>query len=252
MKAIPILMYHSLDSSGSVVSVDPGTFRDQMACIANSGFRGISLSAAVSYYRETNGSWPDRSVVLTFDDGFANVHKAALPVLVQRGFGATVFVVSGHMGGRNDWAPPPTGLGSREILTWQQAAELASADVEIGSHTQTHPDLRRCAPAEVERQMLASRTEIEDHLGFPVRSFAYPYGATSSLAKEYASREFTAACTTVLKQVNGDLLHSLPRIDMYYLRSTERLRRLLDGQLDVYLAVRRFGRTARPFLKPVF
>jgi peptidoglycan/xylan/chitin deacetylase (PgdA/CDA1 family) len=251
MQTLPILMYHSLDASGSVVSVAPQIFREHMECIEDNGFRGISLSAAVDY-REQHHSWPARSVVLTFDDGFANVHKSALPTLTQHGFSATVFVISGHMGGYNDWAPAPDGLGSRGILTWQQASELASAGIEIGSHTHTHPDLSRCTPAELERQISISRAEIEDHIGRPVTTFAYPYGVTTTVAKRLVARQFRAACTTVLKKANGDLLHCLPRIDMYYIGSPQKLERLLDGQLDRYLALRRFGRSARRILNSGF
>jgi peptidoglycan/xylan/chitin deacetylase (PgdA/CDA1 family) len=244
---LSILTYHSLDTSGSVVSVTPQDFSHQMKCVADAGFQGVSLAEAVSY-REMNGCWPDHSVALTFDDGFANFHESAWPTLERHGFTATVFVISGHMGGRNDWAPPPAGLGTRKILSWEQASELAARGVEIGSHTHTHPDLRRCSAAEVERELTKSRTEIEDRLGINVSSFAYPYGATTELSRRLAARQFRAACTTVLRQSNGESLHNLPRIDMYYIRPLRNLQRLLRGELNTYLAIRRVGRSARSVL----
>lgn len=247
MQTIPILMYHSMDASGSVVSVAPQIFREHLQCIKDLGFRGISLTTAVEH-RQQNDSWPEQSVVLTFDDGFANVHRSALPALSQHGFSATVFLVSGHMGGNNDWAPPPDGLGIRQILSWQQAAELASAEIEIGSHTRTHPDLRTCSPAEVKEQMCSSRKEIEDRLGIPVRSFAYPYGVTTQEAKSCASRTFDAACTTVLKRANSDPVHCLPRVDVYYIKNLKTLERLLQCELEMYLLFRRIGRRARQVL----
>lgn len=215
-----------------------------MASLSGKGLRGASLSEAVTY-RDRTGTWPERVVVLTFDDGFANFYETAMPVLSRSGFTATVFIISGHMGGRNDWGPRPEGLGVLPILSWQQATDLASAGIEIGSHTQTHRDLRRCSPSEVEYEMTASRAEIEDHLGLSAKSFAYPYGGVNHVSRQLAAREFRAACTTELRRTNGDPLNMLARIDMYYLKSPQKFARLLDGQLDQYLTIRRWGRLAR-------
>lgn len=196
-------------------------------------------------YRHDTGTWPERAVVLTFDDGFANFYDEALPVLRQYGFTATVFLISGHMGGRNDWGPRPDGLGILPILSWRQAREVAGAGIEMGSHTQTHRDLRRCSASEAEHEMTLSRAEIEDHLGLEVQSFAYPYGEIDQFSRELAARSFRASCTTELRRANGDALNLLPRLDMHYLRSRAKFARLLDGQLDQYLTFRRWGRKVR-------
>ena len=215
-----------------------------MACIAESGYRGIALREAVAH-REAKGNWPSRSVVLTFDDGFRNFHDAGMPVLARHGFTATVFIVSDYMGRRNDWEIPPVGLGSREILTWSQEVELSANGIEIGSHTRTHPDLRRLSETKAQHEITGSRIEIEDHLGQQIQSFAYPFGETNPISREYVKKEFQAVCTTVLQRANGEPLHDLPRIDMYYMRTQPMLQRLLKGKLDLYLTVRALGRTVR-------
>ena len=76
-----------------------------------------------------------------------------------------------------------------------------------------------------------------------VQSFAYPFGSVSPAALPVVKREFHVACTTVLKRTASEPLHWLLRIDMYYVRSLHDLKRLLNGQLDRYLAVRRWGRS---------
>lgn len=244
MRTVSILTYHSLDASGSVVSVAPQDFADQMVYLADEGLRGVSLHEAVAH-REHNGSWPQRSVVLTFDDGFSNFYDSALPVLTRYGFTATVFIITNYMGGRNDWAQPPIGLGSQPILSWQQAADISAAGIEIGSHTATHPDLRRCTSVQVRHELDCSRAMIEDHLGLLPESFAYPYGGVSRASQQLAANEFRAACTTELRRANGDSFSLLPRIDMHYFRSLRRFKQLLSGQLEQYLAIRRWGRIAR-------
>ena len=247
MNPMSILMYHSIDVSGSVVSCAPRDFADQMTHLMNEGFRGVSLNEAVTH-RARHGSWPEKSVALTFDDGFANVYEHALPVLMKHDFTATVFVITGHMGGLNDWAPPPAALGTQKLLSWQQASELAAAGIEIGSHTRTHPDLRLCGLEKAQQEMTESRKEIEEHLGHTVNSFAYPYGGTSHQLRSLAANEFAASCTTELRRANSDSLEYLPRVDMYYIRSQRNLQRLIAGQLDRYLKVRSLGRVIRSTL----
>jgi peptidoglycan/xylan/chitin deacetylase (PgdA/CDA1 family) len=246
---LAILTYHSLDPSGSVVSIARQDFANQMAALSERSLRGTSLIEAVRY-RDRTGEWPKRVVVLTFDDGFANFYEAAMPVLTRYGFGATVFVVTGHMGGHNDWEQPPAGLGLLPMLSWQQATEVAKAGIEIGSHTRTHPDLRRCSPSEVEHEMTASRADIEQQLGLRAETFAYPYGGVNDVSCQLAAREFRAACTTELRRTNDDPLNLLARIDMYYLKSPQKFARLLDGRLDQYLTIRRWGRLARQMAPP--
>jgi peptidoglycan/xylan/chitin deacetylase (PgdA/CDA1 family) len=241
---LAILTYHSLDTSGSILSVAPQRFAEQMAHLARLGFQGMSLRAAVAY-RHTHGTWPERGVVLTFDDGYANCYEAALPVLRQHGFTATVFLVNGHVGGYNDWEPPLALLGTQPMLTWGQVAALAQAGLEIGAHTVTHRDLQRLTTAEIEGEISACRDDIARRLGTQVESFAYPFGSTSPLVCELVQRAFRTACTTILKRAETEPLHRLPRIDMYYIRSLSMLERLLTGHLDRYLAMRRWGRVVR-------
>ena len=237
-----ILTYHSLDTSGSILSVAQHQFAEQMAYLADSGFRGISLREAVAY-RDANGAWPEQCVVLTFDDGYANFYESALPVLMQHDFRATVFLLTDLMGGFNDWGPPPALLGTQRLLSWEQAAELAAVGIELGSHTRTHPDLQHLTRQEAEDEIIASRDAIAVHLEQPVESFAYPFGNVSPAASATVKREFRAACTTILKRVGREPLHSLPRIDMYYIQSVFTFKHLLNGNLDPYLALRRWGRS---------
>ena len=248
MHPIAILTYHSLDTSGSVVSVTPNVFAAQMACVAGLGYRGLALRDAVTH-REAHGSWPEKSVVLTFDDGYRNFFEQGLPVLVRHDFSATLFLASGHVGGENGWADPPPRLGTLPLLSWDQAMGLSAAGMEIGSHSKSHPDLRQLAPLEIEGEIVGSRTEIADRIGRPVESFAYPFGRVGNAARQVVRREFRAACTGVLKRAADEPLHELPRVDMFYLRSSASLEKLLNGQLDRHLTVLRWGRTIRQLLR---
>lgn len=241
---LSILTYHSLDESGSVVSISPRIFAEQMAMLEAAGFRGISLNEAL-VYRKANGNWPDRSVAITFDDGFANFYEAAAPALARHNFTATVFVVTAHVGGQNDWAQPPAGLGLQRMMEWSQISELAEQGIEIGAHTRTHPDLRRLSAQELEIEIAGSCSDISDKTGQPVNTFAYPFGYLNDLAQKVVQQKVGAGCTTELKRASAQPFHSLPRIDMYYLQSPGKLRELVIGKLDGYLTIRRWGRSIK-------
>jgi peptidoglycan/xylan/chitin deacetylase (PgdA/CDA1 family) len=227
--------------------VTPEAFKAQLATLADAGFRGVSLREALSY-REDHNAWPERSVALTFDDGYANFYDEAAPTLAEYQFTATVFVVSGHVGKLNDWAPPPPGFGARAILPRTQIVEISEAGIEIGAHTRTHKDLRKLSTAEAHSEIIDSRKEIEDWLGRSVENFAYPFGYVSPESSEIVRHGFRSACTTTLRRAGDEQLHELPRVDMYYLGSQERLHRLLHGKLDHYLTIRRLARRARSAL----
>lgn len=241
---LAVLMYHSLDATGSVVSVEPGVFAQQMSLLAQIGCRAVSLKEALDR-RQVAGRWPERCVVVTFDDGFANVHEHAMPVLSKHGFGATVFLISGHVGGKNDWAPPPARLGTQRLMSWRQAQEMAAAGVEMGAHTRTHPDLRRLPDAELQNEVVGCRGVIQEKLGQPVETFAYPYGFVDPRVAGVAAGAYRAACTTRLDRTGGEPMERLSRIDTYYFRSIEAFRAMVEGRADRRIAARRWLRAAR-------
>ena len=120
---IPIITYHSIDSSGSIVSTTPQLFRQQIATLSDAGYRSITLEEFSLMTRA--GRWPSpKSVILTFDDGFANFYDEAAPVLEEYSFNATVFLVTTKCGEFNDWAGNPSNLPRSAILSWSQVKEL--------------------------------------------------------------------------------------------------------------------------------
>lgn len=224
-----ILTYHSLDDSTSVISLAPEVFRGQMEWLAAQRIRVLPLQQA----------WQvPGAVALTFDDGYKSFLDHALPVLDRLGFPATVFVVSGLCGRRNEWIPPGQGLPLLELMGWDDLRRLP-ATIEIGSHTVCHSDLVRLPATEVERELRQSRTEIEDRVGREVTAFAYPYGISNSAVREAASRHYRLACGTLLGFSGPESDRwLLPRLDVYYLRSAFWFRRTWRSSGRAYLGFR--------------
>ena len=227
-----ILTYHSLDSSGSVISVHPATFRQQIEFLIESGARIVPLGAA----RDTPGS-----IAITFDDGFRNFFEHAFPVLREFRVPATVFVVSGYCGRHNDWPSQPRndGVVTADLMSWSEVEELSRAGIEIGAHTVTHPRMSRLSNADVEEELSRCRAAIEDRTGRRVGSFAYPYGESTPEVRAAVRRQFQWACGTRLAYLTPESdAVDLPRIDMYYLQKRFWFEGLRHRRGSAYLSAR--------------
>ena len=242
--AAAVLMYHSLDDGGSPISVTPSIFAQQMQTLHQRGLNVISLTQLVDGL--TNGEpLPDRSVVLTFDDGFENVYQQAFPILQQYGFPATVFLVAGYCGKTNHWPSQPAGIPRLPIMTWEQIHEMDRAGIEFGAHTHNHPRLDRVSGGELELEVVNAKRVLEDHLGHRVDHFSYPYGRSDAGSAELVSQTYRGACTTRLGTVSAKTNPlSLPRVDTYYVRQPQIFKTLSTPALSAYLAVRRPLRSA--------
>jgi len=171
---VPILTYHSIDDSGSLISVSPAAFAAQMEYLHRHGFRALSLRDYVA--RLPLGSLPARrAFVITFDDGFRNVHEVALPILRRLGFTATVFVPTDHVGGSATWTMRP-GLPQLPLMSWAELAELQAAGFDIQSHACSHPFLTSLTPTEAAREIVESKRTLERALHNTTDLFCFPYG----------------------------------------------------------------------------
>ena len=241
----PILTYHSLDESGSVTSVRPQFFRKHMHSLARRGFVGISMSELLDGWDDI-APLPARPVVLTFDDGFANLLEHAAPVLSELGFRATIFVVSGRCGQTNDWPNQAPDIPRLPLLSWSELAQMATAGFEMGAHSVTHRPLTELTQAEAEREIVESKATIEERLGRPVNTFAYPFGVFSRPNYEVVRKHFRGACSVEMGNAGRENdRHQLPRLDVYYLRHPTlfQLFETLPGR--AYLELRGGGRRVR-------
>ncbi len=244
---LAVLTYHSLDDSGSVISVSPSLFAEHMRVLHEADISTLSLPAAAQALR--GGRVPERAVVLTFDDGFENFHEHAFPVLRRYGFTATNFLVTGYCGKDNSWPTQPAHVERRPLLRWAQVREMSEAGIAFGAHSRTHPDLTRVSSGEAEEEIVASKRAIEQFLERPVESFAYPYGAHNEAVKRLTAAHFPLACSTTLDfaRPGSDLL-ALARLDMYYFRDSRLFQRLVSGDARTYVRLRRLARSVRPWL----
>jgi peptidoglycan/xylan/chitin deacetylase (PgdA/CDA1 family) len=190
---VVVLIYHRVGGgSGTEVDLSPQAFDEQMAWLAASG-RVVSLDDAVVLLDPAGASngtsgavvdMVDDPVVVTFDDGTADLAEVATPILERHGVPATVYLATRYVD--EALAFPDDGTP----LSWSAARDMAATGlVTFGSHTHGHLLLDRLSRAEAIDELDRSRRLIEDNVGAPARHFAYPKAVAASAAVEPLVRE---------------------------------------------------------------
>ena len=204
MTVVPVLGYHSIGNEpwdGTLRwTVSPGDFQEQMALLHERGRTPLTVREYAALLRR-QAPLPPRPVVVTFDDGFADLVTAALPVLRRYEIRATAYVITARLG-----APPALNPG--------QLAELRDTGVEIGSHSDTHRPMDTLPPAALRHETRMSRARLEACLQEPVTSFAYPYGYHSRAVRQAVlDAGYTSACAVKNALSHpGDDLFAIARV----------------------------------------
>jgi peptidoglycan/xylan/chitin deacetylase (PgdA/CDA1 family) len=199
----PILMYHYIrsvdqasDPLGYELSVAPELFEAQMAWLHEQGYRTMRMDTVARCIANT--ACPAQAVALTFDDGYEDAFTTALPILQRYGFKATFYIISGM-------------VGQPGYMSWEQLRTLLNDGMEIGAHTIDHYDLTTLDPAESERQIVQSKTDLEQQLGINVVSFCYPTGLYNwTIEDQTRAAGYLSATTTRWDNDYSDLM-ALPR-----------------------------------------
>jgi len=238
-----ILMYHMIkEHTGGKfrgLRVSPEMFEKQVKYLSENGWHFFTVSELVA----RRGNLPEKSVALTFDDGYEDNYTHAFPILQKYGAKATIYlVVDRH---DREWsskrkAKNSSGELMREpkLRDEQIAHMLQSSLVEIGSHTMTHENLPTLSAKEKEHQIMASKAKIESAFGTSCQAFCYPFGLYDDEdVKMVRAAGYTSATTTQ----SG--IDDLERADLF------RLRRITVSGKDNFLAFRLKLRTGRRGVK---
>lgn len=154
---VRILCYHRVRSPRSYLSVEPEDFEAQIKHLAGLGYESLTLEGFFS------GHAKPRSVVITFDDGYADNFEQAYPILKNYGFTASIFCITEKM-------------NSPGFLNRSQIQAMARDGFEFGSHTLNHPHLPELDGETKKREILESGVRLKTLSGVDVRYFCYPYG----------------------------------------------------------------------------
>jgi peptidoglycan/xylan/chitin deacetylase (PgdA/CDA1 family) len=153
---------------------------------------------------------------ITFDDGYADNMRYAVPLLLERGLPFTYFVSTSHVLGGRPFAHDVRAGRPLPPNTPQQLHQLSAAGAEIGAHTRRHVDLGRVRTAdELADEIVACKWELEHAMGCEVRYFAFPYGLHENLSPAAFRVAFEAGYAGVCSAYGG---YNFPGDDAFHLR----------------------------------
>lgn len=197
--AIPVLTFHCIERALAPATkqycVPPKRFRRFMSLLAAARYATVSVSDLLA------SPQPKKTILLTFDDGYDDFFTEAFPVLQALGFGATVFLVVGHIGGTNMW-DRVHGHPERRLLDTARIRELSQYGIEFGSHSLTHPLLTSLSDSELRSELIDSKARLEDLLGKSVQAFAYPWGDVDARVRASVAQAGYKAAFTIDEGLN--------------------------------------------------
>jgi peptidoglycan/xylan/chitin deacetylase (PgdA/CDA1 family) len=221
-QTIPILMYHSISNPEQAskafrpFTLSPALFAQHLAYLREHGYTPICVSEYIAMrQRQAWQDLPERPIMLTFDDGFADFFREALPLLQRYRFPATLYIATSFVNGTSRWLQR-SGEGSRQMLTWEQVSESAASGIECGAHSHHHMQLDTLPYCQARAEVYDSKQLLEEYSGKTVQSFAYPHGYHSKAIKQIVREAgFTSACTVkfCMSTRESDVF-ALPRLFM--------------------------------------
>ncbi|MBQ4403402.1 MAG: polysaccharide deacetylase family protein [Selenomonadaceae bacterium] len=186
-EGFPILEYHQvtdepLDPDFEVYNVPPAEFAAQLDYLAAAGYTTITLQDFMRVVHG-KGELPEKPIVLTFDDGYADNYSTMLPILEAHNMTAVVYVITNE-------------LGKKNYLTLEQLKDMQRRGIEIGSHTADHLPLTSLDKNAQRRQISDSKIFLEWSGLQTIYSLSYPNGAFNSELEEILREEnFLTAVT---------------------------------------------------------
>jgi peptidoglycan/xylan/chitin deacetylase (PgdA/CDA1 family) len=236
---VPILCYHRVEVPPASATRDtnfvtPACFAEHLAALSAWGFTGITVSDLLAWQRGER-ALPARSIAITFDDAYASVVSNALPLLAQRGWRCTIFAVTAHLGGTNAWDP---GAPRATLLDAAALRDARSHGHDVGAHSRHHRRLRGLAAADCHEQLVEARAELEQALGAPCESVAFPYGSHDRVTLAQVEQAGYRGACTLKRWANGRRTNPL------------RLGRMsVGGPLPAWMLM---GKLAKMFATPAF
>ncbi|HUD33505.1 MAG TPA: polysaccharide deacetylase family protein [Variovorax sp.] len=214
-RPVPILTYHNIgeappEATHRGLYLDLDKFRSHLRSLRRRGYRGVSMDEGFPYLR---GEKDGRVAIITFDDGYLDNLRLAMPALQEFGFGATCYLVAGHLGDHNAWDAEELRV-KKPLMDEAGVRDWLAGGMKVGSHTVSHPRLSRMTSAQKRGEIADSRARLEDRLGISIDHFCFPYGDHDEECIEYAAEaRYDTAVTTHRGRVRaGQDMLALPRI----------------------------------------
>jgi peptidoglycan/xylan/chitin deacetylase (PgdA/CDA1 family) len=234
---IRVLLYHHVGpvrpGTYPTLTVTPSVFAEQMMWLRRHGYQSIRLS-----------DWPDRlpekPLLITFDDGYADIVDHAFPILEENHFTATVFLVTSCIGGLNEW-DRETSYSLLPLMTRPDIESWSQRGIDFGSHSRTHPSLIAVTDDILRAEIEGSWEDLCRLLPHPACAFSYPYGDFNDAVAAVARKTYRFSFT--IEGGNNTLSADRSRLRRAWVKPS-------DGKVGFPLRVIRGKNPLDRFLKP--
>jgi peptidoglycan/xylan/chitin deacetylase (PgdA/CDA1 family) len=195
---VPVLCYHRVlpelrEGETPIYTLTPEEFDSHMALLAKQWFRSLSLDEYI-HYNSSGVTPPERSVLVTFDDGYADNFYHAWPIAERHGIKINLFLCTGLIEGAIQATHGDLSPGAKvnkekypelwRPLTWSEVRLMAEQGVGIGFHSHTHQNLGQMGVVDVIEDLRAGLSLLDDKLGAHPKAFAFPGGGAGAYNSE--------------------------------------------------------------------
>ena len=223
-QTVPVFLYHNFSKKAGKMSVSEDDFEAQMKYLKENGYHFITLDQLLDFldYKE---QIPEKSVVITLDDGWRSIYDIAFPILKKYGIPATLFVYTDFIGGG-------------KAMSWAQVKELSENGIDIQCQTRTHRNLTTLKKKEsfkeyfksLEMEISYPKKLIKRKLNKECSYLAYPYGKTNNLVIAILKKHGYRAAFTVKRKSNPFFVdnYRIHRLAIYGKYDIERFKKKLS------------------------
>jgi len=217
----PILLYHHVGEGDALgrYQVSEQAFMEQMAILRDQGYQTITVMTLLEAIR-SGAALPSRPVIISFDDGNQSIFDTAYPIMDEQGYIGVAYIVANRVGAEGF-------IGVDDLKT------LADAGWELGSHSMSHMDLV-LSHEHVRLEILNSRLQLENELGLPIKTFAYPFGQmdayVATQTRSYAYAGAVGLGTSCIHDQRS--LYYLSRVEITREVTGEQFQRMLGRARD--------------------
>ena len=176
-QTVPVLSYHDFsENKFSKMIVTSAAFEAQMKLLKDKGYHVISMEKFFDFL-DFKTQIPEKSVVITIDDGWLSAYDIAFPIIKKYGYPVTLFVYTDLIG------------RTKKTLTWNLVKEMADNGIDMQCHTKTHRDLTQLLKNEsfneyieaIDQEIVEATRVLKEKLNIDTKFIAYPYGKTNHL-----------------------------------------------------------------------
>lgn len=188
------LNYHIINRTiSNKIAIAEEAFEQQLAYLHECGYTTLSLAQAIADIDGIQQA-PPRSLLLTFDDGYADNAHVALPLLQAYDMRATLFIITGYIGQSNRWNT--RACYDVQHMTWNEVRHWHESGGDLGGHSHLHHCMTRLNSDELQETVLLNKRLIEQETGITPRAFAYPYGRFNQAVIDVIRRHYELAFAT--------------------------------------------------------